>query len=273
MFMTRDAWLAERPYLNTIAKLHDVISAAAGEASISSVKVPLLDPYRDEFRAGVPLLLNSAVRIDVRPAETALVTFVEHLADRPMPEGFVQEVRDFAADLRGDTDLAGHAIAWLLQRSTFPPRNPALLHFLGWIMMARYLNPLVNAFAAWREEESWLRNYCPTCASPPAMAQILRAEPASLRFLTCGDCGTRWRFPRTRCPFCETEDDHLSATMAIDGEHALQIAFCNGCKGYLKTCSGEQYEPFLLDDWTSLHLDVIAQDHGLKRYAASRYHL
>lgn len=36
---------------------------------------------------------------------------------------------------------------------------------------------------------------------------------------------------------------------------------------------GEGSEGVLLADWTSLHLDVIARDRGLKRLAASLYEL
>jgi FdhE protein len=139
--------------------------------------------------------------------------------------------------------------------------------------MARYLNPLVNGFAQWREEEYWLRNYCPMCGAPPAMGKIVRSDSASLRFLSCGCCGTRWRYPRTRCAFCESKDDRTMVVLAIDGENTLQIAYCDSCKGYLKTCTGDGLEAFLLADWTSLHLDVIALDRGLKRYAESRYQM
>jgi FdhE protein len=43
------------------------------------------------------------------------------------------------------------------------------------------------------------------------------------------------------------------------------------CRGYLKTYIGGGSEALLLADWTSLHLDLIAQDRGLKRLAASLY--
>jgi FdhE protein len=45
------------------------------------------------------------------------------------------------------------------------------------------------------------------------------------------------------------------------------------CGGYLKTYNGEGSESVFLADWTSIHLDVIARDRGLKRLAASIYAL
>jgi len=40
---------------------------------------------------------------------------------------------------------------------------------------------------------------------------------------------------------------------------------------YLKTYDGEGSATVLLADWTSLHLDLLARDRGLKRMAASLY--
>ena len=92
-----------------------------------------------------------------------------------------------------------------------------------------------------------------------------------MRMLWCGRCHTRWRYRRTGCPFCQTEDDHRLAGFAVEGEGRLRIDYCEQCSGYLKTYVGEGSESLLLADWTSLHLDIVARDRGLKRRAASLY--
>ena len=56
-------------------------------------------------------------------------------------------------------------------------------------------------------------------------------------------------------------------------ETILRIDYCEAGGGYLKTYNGEGSEAVFLADWTSIHLDVIAQDRGLKRLAASMYAL
>jgi len=139
--------------------------------------------------------------------------------------------------------------------------------------LARHLRPVVNAFAGWREEERWLRNYCPTCGSRPGMAQLVGTDPGRLRLLCCGCCKTRWRYRRTGCPFCENPNDHRLAVLAVEGEGGLRIDYCESCHGYLKTYNGEGSENVLLADWTSIHLDIIAHDRGLIRSAASLYRL
>jgi FdhE protein len=104
------------------------------------------------------------------------------------------------------------------------------------------------------------------------MAQLVGADTGRMRLLSCGCCGTRWQFKRTGCPFCETDSQRL-ASVKIEGEPGLRIDHCESCGGYLKTYDGQGDETLLLSDWSSLHLDLIAHDRGLKRLAASLYDL
>jgi len=106
----------------------------------------------------------------------------------------------------------------------------------------------------------------------PAVAQLAGIE-SRMRHLSCGCCGTRWRFERTACPFCENKNDHRLAVVTIEGEAGLRIDYCQSCSGYLKTYAGTGSESLMLADWSSLHLDIIAGDRGLQRLAASLYAL
>ena len=162
-------------------------------------------------------------------------------------------------------------VEWLLGGGE--PARPGLLRFLGWTVLSRQIRPLVRRFAVWRDEERWLRPYCPTCGSPPAMAQLVGTDPGRQRFLACGCCKTLWQYRRTRCPFCEDPDDHRLSILAVDGEGGLRIDYCESCRGYLKTYDGEGSESVLLADWTSIHLDLLAIDRGLKRLAGSVYEI
>jgi FdhE protein len=75
------------------------------------------------------------------------------------------------------------------------------------------------------------------------------------------------------CPFCELAHAHHLSAIVIEGEKYLRIDYCQSCRAYLKTYNGEGSEPLYLADWTSLHLDIIARDRGLKRLATSLYEL
>lgn len=237
--MTRDDWLATHPYLQRAADLQAVLDSAVARLEIPAVSLPNFEEFADDFHSGVPLLRSSHAAIDLEPAEDVLHVLIDRLTSNRLP---------YATES-----------GWL--------------RYLGSAVLMRYLSPIVEAFARWREDEKWLRNYCPTCGFPPAMAQLVGNDPGRLRLLCCGSCGTRWRYRRTGCPFCENQDDHRLAVVDIEDQAGLRIDYCESCRGYLKTYNGEGSESVLLADWTSLHLDVLARDRGLKRLAASLYEL
>lgn len=271
--MTQDLWLREHPYLRSLAAIYEQVEEAANESLIPTSYVPDFNDYIGDFADGVPLLLSSSAAIILKLAEPAVLSLVNSLITKSLPDKLMGECRALAAELHRDAHVPQRAVAWLLKNEAFKPKYPGLLQYLGWTALARYLFPVVVAFGNWRDEERWLRRYCPTCGSPPAMAQLVGNDPGRLRFLACGCCGTRWRFQRTGCPFCENKDDHRLAVMSIEGEGGLRLDYCEHCDGYLKTYSGIGNETLLMADWTSLHLDILAGDRGLKRLAASLYEL
>ncbi len=270
--MIREGWVARHPYLQPMAEVYALIEGAMAEVEVPSAGIPAWDGYLDDYRAGVPLLHSSAVEIDLDPAAGAIASLVEKTARLPLPERLASEGRALAAELGRDPDMPRRFLTWLGGGDPLAPGHPGLLPYLAWAVLARHLRPVVGAFSSWRDEERWLRNYCPTCGTPPAMAQLIGTDPGRQRYLVCGCCRTRWRYKRTDCPFCE-HDDSQHATVAIEGETILRIDYCEACGGYLKTYNGEGSEAVFLADWTSIHLDVIAQDRGLKRLAASMYAL
>jgi len=267
--MTRDIWLARHPYLQPVADLQGVIDSSADEIVVPTQVIPDWKAYVDDFIAGVPLLMSSSGAIDLNPAEVMLPSLVRKLASRRLPQELIPQISVLGAELWNDKHSPSRALAWLLDKDSFSTVHPGLLQYLGWTVLSRYLCRVVTAFANWRDEERWLRNYCPTCGSPPGMAQFVGVEPDRLRLLCCGCCATRWRYRRTQCPFCE-RDDHRLAGFAIEGS-LLRIDYCEACGGYLKTYHGESSETLLLADWMSIHLDIAACDKGLKRFAGSLY--
>lgn len=261
--ITFDAWLAAHPYLVPVGRFCREIEAAAAGMTVRA-SVPDWRNYAADYQAGVPLLKSVDAGMDLEAAGRAVAEFVRVVAPRA-PGG------DAAlADLPADGAAASRVMDWLLGEDTLAPAAPGFLRYLGWTAAAAYLSPVRGPYAAWRDEEKWLRAHCPTCGSLPAMAQLSGAEPGRMRFLVCGCCGTRWQYSRTGCPFCESDPRRLR-TLAVEGEAGLRIDSCELCTAYLKTYDGEGDEAVLLADWTSLHLDFVAHDRGLKRRAASLY--
>ena len=250
---------AEDLYLRPLADLSAEVDRAAAGIEVLDARIPDWDDYRLDFLAGVPLLSSADAAVDPEPGGQMAAALLERLAAGTSPEWLAAEARALDGDLRGAPNVSPRIADFLLGEEA-----------RGWTALARYLRPVVNAFDGWRDEEGWLRRYCPTCGSLPAMAQLVGADPGRKRLLSCGCCGTRWQFKRTGCPFCETDAQRL-ASLTIEGERGLRIDHCESCGGYLKTYDGQGNETLLLSDWSSLHLDLIAHDRGLKRLAASLY--
>jgi len=270
--VTAESWLERHPYLEPVGRLHGRVEEVLAGLTAPDLPVPGWDAYLDDFLGGVPVLGSSSVAVDLAPAGTLISALIERLAPSDVPGPAVADVGVLGDELRRDLVTADRLAAWLTGDDPFSPSHPGLLRYLGWTGMAHYLAPVAKAFAAWRDEERWMRRYCPLCGSSPAMAQLIGKDPGRRRVLACGCCGTRWRFRRTECPFCEN-DSHRLASVAFDGEAGLRIDWCEACKGYIKTYDGEGNERVLLSDWSSLHLDVIALDRGLSRTAVSLYEL
>ena len=201
--MTQAAWLTSHPYLASVAEFDAQVATAAANIRSGDVNIPNWDDYIADYHAGVPLLGSSSVAIDFEPAGAVLISLVENLASTPLPEELADQCRDLHNQLRGEKNAPRLAAGLVTRTARFQPAHPGLLRYLGWTALARILRPLVDTFGSWRDEEHWLRGYCPTCGSRPAMAQLVGVDPGRLRLLSCGCCSTRWRYRRIGCPFCE----------------------------------------------------------------------
>ena len=266
--MTSDPWFETHAYLRPVADLCAQVDRAAAGIDVLDTRMPDWEDYRADFLAGVPLLEGTAA-VDLEPGGRMAGALVDRLASESSGT-LAAETRALDTALRREPEASRRIPDFLLGDETLTLPFPGLLRYLAWTAMARFLRPVVKAFGDWRDDEQWLRRYCPTCGSLPAMAQLVGVEPGRRRLFACGCCGTRWQFRRTGCPFCETDSQRL-ASVTIEGESGLRIDHCESCGGYLKTYDGQGHETLLLADWSSLHLDLIAHDRGLKRLAASLY--
>jgi FdhE protein len=272
--VTLDEWVRGHPFLQPVALVSGRVDAAILAAAIPRAPIPDWDDYRAEFLAGVPLLHSAGAAIDLSAVEGAIVTVIGDLARRALDSRLDDDLRALAAEVSGPSPAGApyRIVDWLLGDEGWTPSRPGPLRYVGWRALSTALRPVINDFAAWRDDDRWLRRYCPVCGSLPAMAHLVGTDPGRRRFLSCGCCDTRWRYGRTACPFCEAKSDRL-ASLAIDGEAGLRIDYCESCRGFLKTYGGQGDEAILLADWTSLHLDLAARDRGLQRLAASLYEI
>jgi len=268
--MTPHSWVEAHAYLRPIAELSAEVDRANAALGIPPAPVPDWADYRADFLAGVSLLQSADVAIDLAPGGRTAAALIERLAAAHPGDVIAAETRALHEALHREPHAEQRIVDFLLGDESAAPSSPGLLRYLGWTAMARFIAPVVQAFDQWRDEDKWQRRYCPTCGSSPAMAQLSGDEPGRRRLLSCGCCGTRWHFKRTCCPFCESDSQRLES-LVVEGEAGLRIDHCASCGGYIKTYDGHGDERLFLSDWSSLHLDVLAADRGLKRLAASLY--
>jgi FdhE protein len=268
--MTPESWLEAHAYLRPLAELSAEVDRAAVGIGIPEAPVPDWDDYRADFLAGVTLLQSVDAAVDLEPGGRTAAALIERLALARSSGWLAAETRALHAELQRQPNAARRIVDLLIGDKSAAPPFHGLVRYLGWTAVKRFIGPVVLAFNSWRDEEKWHRRYCPTCGSLPAMAQLVGAEHGRQRFLSCGCCGTRWQFKRTCCPFCETDSQRLESVI-VEGESGLRIDHCASCGGYIKTYDGQSNESLLLSDWSSLHLDLLASDRGLKRFAASLY--
>lgn len=269
--MTRQAWLAAHSYLQPLADLQSEVERALAATSHREDAAVDWQSHDDDFANGVPLLQGHVPSVDVPELASAVVRVLSQLSLARLPGAMAEQCHALTRELNQAPHDTRETISTLLAHGRVNSAHPGLLRYLMWRTAARTLRQLTTAFAAWRDEERWLRNYCPTCGAMPAMAQLTGKDPGRLRLLSCGCCETRWRYRRTGCPFCERKDDHRLTIVGVEGEGGLRLDYCDACDGYLKTYDGEGSECLLMADWTSLHLDLLARGRGLKRLAASLY--
>jgi len=279
-----DAWLERHAYLRPLGRVCDRVERAALRIASGAPRPapPDFEAYRSDFLAGVPLLQSGSDVVDLEPAGAAAVALLREIASDSEAGRLSDEARALDAQLRSVPEAPRRVAEWLAgDEDGVAVSSPGLLRYLGWIAASRWLAPVVAGFERWRgamdgadggNDERWLRRYCPLCGSPPAMAQLVGIDPGRKRLLACGCCGSRWQFKRMGCPFCEADSQKI-AVVTVEGEGGLRIDHCESCLGYVKTYAGQGREDLLLSDWTSLHVDLIAQDRGLRRLAASLYEL
>lgn len=142
--------------------------------------------------------------------------------------------------------------------------NPGTLQFLGGMAIKPSLFALRETISDTIDKMEWENGYCPVCGSGPDMACF---ERNGKRYLHCDLCGQKWPFPRVRCPFCDNHDHESLGYFLAETEEGFRIDFCRRCQRYIKTIDKKTFEkpaPLELENLATIHLDLLAADHGFK---------
>jgi FdhE protein len=125
----------------------------------------------------------------------------------------------------------------------------------------------------------WSERYCPVCGSDPAISELRQLASGSMegatiegaeRILYCSFCGTQWRTMRLGCVFCDNTDSESLGYFFTEEEKGYRIDVCEKCRKYIKTMDSRVISHDLvplIEDFSTLHLDMIAEEEGFEREA------
>ena len=140
-----------------------------------------------------------------------------------------------------------------------------ILGFLVYSSIRPSLSLCAEQLATYLDNNAPKENgYCPICGSPPVLS-ILGDEGE--RSLVCSFCGHEWMARRLCCPFCDNKDPKTWHYFFSQEEKAYRVEVCDSCRKYLKTVDTRKTNhPLypLVEQISTLHLDLLAQEQGLE---------
>lgn len=114
---------------------------------------------------------------------------------------------------------------------------------------------------------SWSFGYCPVCGAWPTLAELRGLE--RIRRFRCARCGGNWGTTWLRCPYCDEADHRKLGFLLPEGsEETRKVETCATCRGYIKTLTTLQGSPpsaVILEDLSTVDLDVVALERAYKR--------
>lgn len=265
-------YLENHPFLQEISQLHTATEAILAEVEVEDFSLPSLSAYAEDFKQGIPLLQHADFQVALGiPVESVMRKLIEGLLKEDIPEalkGFCQSLDKYLAG-NAATEMIGYVLCQEEDSiRTFCEKqklNVNALRYIVWLAVSHVLAPLEKERQEWQKDLSWERNYCPVCGSLPVLAQLRKMNQGRERHLVCGNCHATWHYKRIGCVCCGNEDLNKLRLLESEIEPEMRIDVCDECHSYIKTYLNEGKEAVYLADWTTLHLDMVAEEEGLKR--------
>ena len=265
-------YLEKHPFLQEIGKLNIGAEAILAELDVEDFSLPSLSAYEEDFKQGIPLLQHADFQVALgKPVENVMRKLIQGLLKEEIPEAlksFCQSLDGYLAE-NAATEMIGYVLCQEGDsiRSFCEKKglNANALSYIVWLAVSHVLEPLEKEKDAWLKDHSWERNYCPVCGSLPVLAQLKKKNQGRERHLVCGNCHATWHYKRIGCICCGNEDLNKLRLLESEAEPEMRIDVCEECHSYIKTYLNEGQEAIYLADWTTLHLDMAAEEKGFKR--------
>ena len=254
----------ERPEWEPWLAVVDEILREAGSSAWEAA-VPAAAPAQ---RTAFPLLAGTTLTI-----EADLVRRLFERLIRIASRARTPKMLSLKAALHADLEWAALFTASLCQSSdrineiaAVSGADAEALHAVVALLPVPFLHACNRRWAS-SISASWVEGYCPVCGSLPAFAEVRGIERN--RYFRCCRCGGEWHARALYCPYCAMSD-HAELVALVpekDGANAV-IDACQRCLGYVKIFTrlqGCSPGAVMLEDLTSVDLDVAAIEHGFAR--------
>lgn len=246
-----------RPWLGVLGRALQEASGSAWEAAVPSRPA--------EPAAGRPLLGGTQLRVDGALARRWVGALFDTAAEAAGSEA--RRARLETADALAVLDAAlrqdAPGLAALSRRQGW---SPEAFHAVAALTALPLLQALGRRWAR-HLPAGWRGGCCPLCGAWPTLAEARGIERS--RRLRCARCGSDWATEPLRCVYCDNRDHaRLGRLVEEEGGERRQVETCAACRGYLKTLATLEAGPapeVILDDLTSVDLDVAALDQGFAR--------
>jgi FdhE protein len=109
--------------------------------------------------------------------------------------------------------------------------EPATLQFVCSELAKPFAEKAEETVRALIKDLTWSKGYCPVCGAWPGVS--FWKEQEGRRFLNCSVCGHEWSFMRTKCPFCENDDNSQMELVFSEDRKFEHAELCHVCKRYI----------------------------------------
>ena len=225
---TLEKYLAEHEFLREAADFH--LKLERDLPPIQPLDLPPQEKILELIKDGVPLLQQEKFQNQILDAAEKLLPDIP----RRLMEKFLRQ--------ESSDEILSRKIFWAAVDKLIP-----------------------DSLKLWQRDD-WNKNYCPICGRRPVMAQLKKFNEGRARWLLCGGCRSLWNWQRLGCPYCGNENLERIHILELDKKMRLDV--CDECNCYLKTYCDEDEENIYLRDWTTLHLDLLAEEKNLRKCGA-----
>jgi FdhE protein len=222
-----------------------------------------------KWSAGFPLMLRTDFPLDPKAARRVLMEIFDHIFEDnvSMRNAHVALSRALSAE---GADATAVWQSFLRRSGDRLAANQGVsdADLPSWVFLGRScIRPSIewtarDLLSRFPVPDSWLKGYCPVCGSLPALLYLVGEGE---KMACCSWCGTSWRLHRLQCPSCDNRDHDSLGYLYTETEPRYRVQYCRLCKAYYKVIdTREMIEPpyFPLEEWTTLHLDLLAQKEG-----------